>query len=216
VAVSPRPLTVAGVASLVAERVASLRLPHPVRVAIDGPPWSGLDLASATVDALTAWSRTAIVVRVADYLRPASLRLERGRDDPDAFYEEWIDVAALRREVLEPAGPDGSRLVLPMLWDAARDRATRADYREVPADGVVIVNGWFLLGAGLDFDLTVHVSLSSAARGRRVAPADAGRELPAYDRYDAEARPAELADIVVRADDPRRPAVIERSDAPDA
>jgi hypothetical protein len=216
VATSPRPLNVAGVASLVAERVLSLGLPHPVRVAIDGPPWSGVDLASATLEALAAWSRTAIVVRVSDYLRPASLRLEHGREDPDAFYESWVDVDALRREVLDPAGPEGSRRVLPTLWDAGRDRASRADYRELPADGVVIVDGWFLLGAGLHFDLTVHLSLSSAARARRVPPADAARELPAYDRYDAEVRPDEHADIVVRVDDPRRPAVIERAGSADS
>ena len=215
-AASPRPLSTAGVASLVAERVVSLRRSHPVRVAVDGPPWSGMDLASAIVDALAAWSRTAIVIRVSDYLRPASLRLEHGREDPDAFYEQWVDVAALRREVLDPAGPGGSRLVLPTRWDAARDRASRADYRELPADGVVILDGWFLLSGDLAFDLTVHLALSSAARARRVPPADAARELPAYDRYDAEARPGERADIVVRADDPRRPAVIERSDAADA
>jgi hypothetical protein len=35
--------------------------------------------------------------------------------------------------------------------------------------------------------------------------------LPAYDRYDAQVRPAERADIVVRADDPRHPAAIDRS-----
>ena len=215
-AVSPRPLTVEGVAELVAERIGSLRTAHPVRVAIDGPPWSGLDLAATTVHALAAWSRPASLVRVADYLRPASLRFERGRDDPDAFYEDWIDIAGLRREVLEPAGPNGSRLVLPTLWDAERDRASRAEYRELPVDGAVIVDGWFLLGAGLAFDLTVHVALSPAARTRRVPPDDAVRELPAYDRYDAEVRPAEWADIVVRADDPRRPAVIDRSGAADA
>ena len=136
---SPRPVTVEAVAELVAERVAALRLTHPVRVAIDGPPWSGLELAPKVVAAIEAWSRTAFVVRVDDYLRPASVRFERGRDDPDAFYDEWIDGAGLRREVLEPSGQDGSRLVLPTLWDATRDRATRADYRELPADGVVIV-----------------------------------------------------------------------------
>lgn len=211
---APRPLTVDRVAELVAGRIASLELAHPVRVALDGPPWSGLDLAPPVVAALTAWSRTAVLVRVADYLRPASLRLERGRDDPDGFYEEWIDVAGLRREVLEPAGPHGSRRVLPSRWDASRDRASRADYRALPADAVVIVDGWFLLTGELSFDLSVHVELSAAARSRRVPADDAVRELPAYNRYDDEARPAEHADIVVRADDPRRPAVIDRSGPP--
>ena len=204
---APRPLSVDAVAELVAERASSLRLAHPVRVAVDGPAWSGLQLVEPLVAALATWSRPVLVVRAADYLRPASLRLEHGRDDPDAFYGEWLDRSAMRREVLQPAGPDGSRQVLPTLWDAEHDRATRADYVEVPTHGVVIVAGWLMLRGDLPFDLTVHIALSSAARARRCPSADAERELPAYDRYEEEARPREHADIVVRADDPRHPAV---------
>lgn len=207
---APRPLTPTGLAELVAAHVAELRLDHPARVAIDGPPWSGLDLAPLVADALAAWSRPAVTVRGADYLRPASVRLERGRDDPDAFYDDWLDLAALDREVLSPCGPGGSRRVLPTFWDEARDRATRARYVEVPANGVVVVTGWLLLGRGLPFDLSVHVAVSSAARLRRIPPGSADRELPAFARYDADVRPAQTADIVVRADDPRRPAVIDR------
>lgn len=198
-------------AELVAQRARELSLRHPRRIGIDGPPWSGLPLAATVADRLRAGGDTALVVDVADFLRPASVRLERGRDDPDAFYEEWVDVAALRREVLDPLAADGSRQILPTLWDAARDRATRAGYVDVPAQALVIVTGWFLLGAGLAFDLTIHVTLSPAARRRRIRPDDAARELPAYDRYDAEVRPVDVADIVVRADDPRRPAVVDRT-----
>lgn len=181
-----------------------------VRVAVDGPPWSGLDLAAALPVALLARGRTSYVVDAADFLRPASVRLERGRDDADAFYEDWIDVAALRREVLDPLGPGGSRRILPTLWDAETDRATRADYVAVPAGAVVVVRGWFLLGGGLPFDLTVHVALGPAARRRRAPVRDAARELPAWERYDAEVQPASWADLVVRADDPARPALVDR------
>ena len=187
-----------------------LALPPPVRVALDRPPWSGLDLGAGLPAALVARGRTAYVVDVGSFLRPASVRLERGRDDPDAYYEDWVDLAGLRREVLEPVAPGGSGRILPALWDAERDRATRADYVDVAANGVVVVDGWFLLGAGLPFDLTVHVALTAAARRRRVPAADAARELPAWDRYDAEVRPAEWADLVVRADDPARPALVDR------
>jgi len=181
----------------------------PVRVAIDGPPWSGLDLVSPLPALFTAAGRTSYVVRVHDFLRPASFRLERGRDDPDAFYEDSVDLGALQREVLEPVSPGGSGRLLPTLWDAERDRATRASYVDVPPAGVVVVDGWFLLGAGLSFDVTVHVALSPAARARRVPADDAARELPAWDRYDAEVRPAEWADLVVRADDPAHPALVD-------
>jgi hypothetical protein len=182
----------------------------PARVALDAPPWAGLDLAADLPSALLTRGRTAYVVAGRDFLRPASVRLERGRDDPDAFYEDWLDVAALRREVLEPVEAGGSGRILPTLWDAERDRATRAAYVDLPRNAVVLVSGWFLLGWGLPFELTVHVALTPRARRRRVPAVDALRELPAWDRYDAEVRPVDVADLVIRADDPAHPALIDR------
>ncbi|MFD0783943.1 uridine kinase, partial [Micromonospora azadirachtae] len=40
---------------------------------------------------------------------------------------------------------------------------------------------------------------------------DAGQlwTLPAFDRYATEVDPASFADVVVRVDDPRRPALVE-------
>jgi len=171
---------------------------------------AGLDLVSGLPAALLSRGRTTYVVDVRDFLRPASVRLERGRDDPDAYYEDWLDLAALRREVLDPVGEGGMGRILPTLWDAERDRATRSGYVDVPADAVVVVNGWFLLGSGLPFELTVHVALSGAARQRRAVADDAARELPAWSRYDAEVRPSEWADLVIRADDPAHPALVDR------
>jgi hypothetical protein len=207
--VTPVPVAPAAIVDRIADVAAALT--GPARIAIDGPPWSGLDLVARLPAALLERGRTAYVVDVRDFLRPASVRLERGRDDPEAFYEDWIDVDGLRREVLEPLDDGGPRRILPTLWDASRDRATRASYVEVPADGVVVVVGWFLLGRGLRFDLTVHVALGPAARRRRVPDADAERELPAWERYDAEVSPASCADLVIRADDPARPALIDRA-----
>ncbi|HET6909691.1 MAG TPA: hypothetical protein VFH54_10165 [Mycobacteriales bacterium] len=208
----PRPLHPAAVAELIAARADAVSADRRVRLVIDGPPWSGIRLGPLVVAALQDLPRPAVLVETVDYLRPASLRLERGRDDPEAFYEDWIDLAALRREVFEPAGPGGSGRVLPALWDAGRDRAVRAGYVTVPETAIVVVEGWFLLGAGLAHELAVHVSLTGAARQRRVPAADAARDLPAFARYDDEVRPLELADIVVRADDPRRPAVVVRDE----
>ena len=124
-----------------------------------------------------------VVVDAADYLRPASLRLEFGHTDPDMFLDGWLDVGGLRREVLEPAEPDGSGRVLPRLWDAAADRAHRDRYVDLPADGVVVLAGALLLGRGLPLDLAVHLRMSEQALARRL-PADERWTLPAYARYD--------------------------------
>ncbi|MGC4896771.1 uridine kinase [Micromonospora sp. DT31] len=197
---------------LVAElvgRLAPTGPPGRLRVAVDGPPAAAPDtLAGALVDPLRAAGRPTVHVRAADFLRPASVRLEHGRTNPDAYYAGWLDEPGLRREVLDPAGPGGSGRLLPSLWDADADRASRAAYRELPAGGVVLVSGALLLGGTLPFDLTVHLVLSPAALARRTDPA-LRWTLPAFARYAEEVDPASFADVVVRVDDPLRPALVE-------
>jgi hypothetical protein len=193
----------------IADRIAARAPDRRLRVAVDGPPAADPDaLARALVDPLRVRGRAALSVPAAGFLRPASLRLEQGRTNPDAFYERWLDEPGLRREVLDPLRPDGSGRVLPSLWDVTTDRATRAAYVAVPPGGVVLVSGPLLLGGGLVFDFVVHLALSPAARSRRAAAEDRWT-LPAFDRYDREVEPWRFADVVVRLDDPRRPALVE-------
>ncbi|MGN9768304.1 uridine kinase [Micromonospora sp. SD12] len=204
-----RPITPQRLVTELTERLAGTDVPGRLRVAVDGALAARPDdLAAALVDPLRALGRPALHVRAADFLRPASVRLEYGRTNPDAFYEGWVDEQGLRREVLDPAGPEGSGRVLPSLWDAAADRSSRAAYVDLPPGGVVLVSGALLLGGGLPFDVTVHLVLSPAALARRTDPA-LRWTLPAFARYADEVAPATFADVVVRADDPRHPALVE-------
>lgn len=178
------------------------------RVAVDGPEAAAPgELAEALIDPLRVLGRPATHVRTGDFLRPASLRLEFGRTNPDSYYAGWFDEAGLRREVLDPAGPGGSGRIVTRLWDAGIDRAAREPYTTLPEGAVVIVSGPLLLGAGLPFDLTVHLELSDGALRRRTAPGEQWT-LPALARYRDEVGPAGFADLVVRSDDPRHPAVV--------
>ncbi|GIJ31318.1 uridine kinase [Micromonospora sediminimaris] len=209
-----RPISPPLLVSELAERLAGARSTGRLRVALDGAPAARPDhLADALVDPLRALGHPVLHVRTEDFLRPASLRLEQGRTNPDSYYESWIDEAGLRREVLDPAGPDGPGRVLPSLWDARTDRASRAAYVDLPPGGVVLVSGAFLLGGGLAFDVVVHLEMSAAALRRRTGT-DLAWTLPAFDRYAAEVAPASFADVVVRVDDPRRPALVESVDGP--
>jgi hypothetical protein len=192
----------------VAGAIAELPRDRRAAVAVDGaPPTRTGELAARLVGALRLRGRAAVHVAALDYLRPASLRFELGREDPDLFYTDWLDLKAIDREVLAPLGPGGSGRVLPRLWDARADRAYRAQYVELTPGGVVLLEGSFLLGAGLGFDLTVHLSMSAAALARRTAAEDAWT-LPAYRRYDGEQDPVGAADISVRCDDPLHPALV--------
>ncbi|MFD3802520.1 uridine kinase [Streptomyces sp. NPDC058611] len=176
------------------------------RVGIDGAPAAGTGvLAQALADALRPRGRSVLVVPVAGFLRPASLRYEFGREDVDSYLGGWFDTAALWREVFGPTEPGGTGRVLPDLWDPVTDRATRSPYAHLPPGAVVIVHGPLLLGHWFPFDLSVHVRLSPGALARRTEES-ARWTLPAFARYEADTDPASAADAVVRADDPRHPA----------
>ncbi|HEX3785804.1 MAG TPA: uridine kinase [Pseudonocardiaceae bacterium] len=189
------------------ELLGEFRAGQWVRVAVDGaPPARPAELADALVDPLRTLGRAVLRVRAEDFLRPASLRFEHGRTDPDAFYTDRLDAAGLAREVLRPLEPGGSGRVLPALWDAERDRATRASYVDLPAGGVLLLDGGLLLGRGLPIDFAVHLWLSPAALARQIDE-EQRWTLPAYARYAEEVAPAELADVAVRVDNAAHPAL---------
>ena len=161
-------------------------------------------LADSLVPGLVAAGRPALRVSAGDFLRPAGERYEWGREDVASFRERWLDAAALSREVLLPA-LEGR--YLPALWDAARDRSARAAVAAAPPAAVLLVDGVLLLGRGLPADLTVHLALSAGALRRRGVPE---WQLPAFASYDVDVRPGEVCDVLVRAEDPQRPAVLVR------
>lgn len=187
---------------LIADRIDAL--PGTVRVALDGAPAAEPQrLADTLIEQLGVRGRRAVHVRAESFWRDASLRLEYGREDVDS-YPSWLDADALRREVLDPVVDSGD--YLPSLRDPATNRSTRTPAQHAAPGTVLLVSGSFLIGLGLPFDLTVHLDLSPGALARRT-PDDQGWTLPAFARYRDAADPAGAADVTVRADDPRHPAV---------
>lgn len=191
----------------IADRITGRAPGGRLRVIIDGAaPAEPRRLADRVAAVLRERGRPVLVVAAGDFLRPASVRLERGRFDPDARYEDWLDAGGLRREVLDPLGPDGTGRALPSLWNADTDRASRAAPVPLADGGVLLLAGELLLGRGLPTELTVHLALSPGALARRFDPAELWA-LPAFARYDAEVDPLGTADLAVRLDDPARPAL---------
>lgn len=182
-----------------------------VRLGIDGPVQADTDaLADDLAAALAADAVPVARVRAVHFLRARSLRLEYGRDDPDAFFDGWYDWVSLRREVLDPLGPGGSRHWLPRLRDPDSDRPYRDARMDATPGTVAVVSGrflgrWELVDA---FDLLVLLDVTPPARARRVPVDEQARVLPGWDRYLAECHPAERAGHVVRFDHPDRPALV--------
>lgn len=181
------------------------------RVAVDGAVDADTAaVADGVADHLARSGRAVLRVRAGTFLRPRSVRLELGPDDGDAGYERWVDHLALRREVLDPLGPDGDGSWLPDLWDAARDRATRTTRHPSPVGAVLVVDGPFLLRweTADAVDVGVHLVASPAALARRVPEPDRRRVLGSWQRYLDETRPDQRADLVVRVEHLDRPVLV--------
>ncbi|MEL7977631.1 uridine kinase [Isoptericola sp. F-RaC21] len=200
------PVTPDGVVEHVVGRVLGREDGGPVRVLVDGHPSTRPEaLADALVEPLRAAGRPVARVRVRDFLRARSLRLERGRRDADALLDEWIDVDGLNREVLRSVVTRGSWL--PSLRDPDTGRSTRAASEDAPPGTVVVLDGSLALGRGLDVDLAVHLALRPATETRNT-PLDDAWTLAAYGRYRREVQPERRADVVVRVDHADRPALV--------
>jgi hypothetical protein len=112
------------------------------RVAVDGAVQADTAMvADAVAACVEAAGRPVLRVSCEDFLRPRSVRLEHGAGDPDAGYERWMDHLALRREVLDPLGPEtqGEPTWLPTFWDSQTDRSTRENVRVAVPGSVLIV-----------------------------------------------------------------------------
>jgi hypothetical protein len=199
---APSPISPGDLAAGLADRV--LRLNVPALILVDGAPATQPEVLAGTVAELVRNAgRQALHVEARYFWRDASVRLEYGREDLDAFLA-WLDGAALDRELVRPLRE--GRPVLPSLRDPATNRATRVDPVYL-GEGVVLVSGALLLRHDLDPDLVVHLAASPAALARRT-PDDQQWTIAAFARYDHEATPVLRSDVVVRCDDPKHPAVL--------
>ncbi|RMI30588.1 nucleoside/nucleotide kinase family protein [Nocardia stercoris] len=187
----------------VADRLAAR--PGRLAVAVSGADAADpVRFAESVAQLLRDAGRPAAVVSLHDYVRPASLRLEFGRDEY-SYRTAWFDYAGLDREVLQALRAHGRWL--PALWDEAADRSARAAPRSAAADLIVFVAGPMLLGRGLGFDLTVELRMSAAALRRIVVP-DEEFTVEALLRHGHDQ--AEEPDLLVAWDHRDRPAMRAR------
>lgn len=202
---SVRPLTPSGVVDAIVARADEYDGVR--RVCIDGAPATDPDALAAAVVAALAARRPAVHVRADQFWRPAGQRFEYGKQDVQAYLDTWLDVDALRREVLDAVETRGA--VLPGLRDPATDRSLRLPLVPLGDDPVVVVSGATLLGRWLPFELTVHLRMTPGALARRTPEAEQWM-LEAFAEYDDSVAPADVADLVVRCDDPLHPALVVR------
>jgi uridine kinase len=186
---------------------------HPIRVAIDGVDGSGKTvLADELVAFIRRAGREVIRASVDGFHNPRAVRYVRGGDSPEGYYLDSFNYEALRRELLEPMGPMGSRRFRTAVFDYRSDRAVEGPTRVASGDAVLLFDGVFLLRPELDglWDVTVWVDAPFEITVERAVARDAGsstdaaairdkyevRYVPGQRLYLQQCQPHERADIV--------------------
>jgi uridine kinase len=212
----------AEVVETLTDLIDSVRVDWSTRVAVDGPDAAGkTTLADSVASSLRLRRRTVLRATVDDFQRPRAERYRRGRYSSEGYYRDSFDYAALKRLLLDPLGPDGDGTYRTAAFDYLRDAEQVGAVGAAPPDAILIVDGVFLLRPELavEWDFSVFVSATSDETLRRALIRDTKlsastdeverryrrRYIPAQRLYNGEARPTEVASIIVENDDPAHP-----------
>lgn len=212
----------AGVLADLAVRVPDPRvLGRPVLVGVDGVDGSGKTvLADELATVLRDAGRAVVRASVDGFHRRAAERYARGRGSPEGFYLDSYDLDALRRELLEPFAPGGSRRYRTAVHDVATDHPVDEPPLVAPDDAVLVVDGIFLHRPELApwWDRSVFLDVPFAVTFARMAVRDgcpADPDDPANARYrDGQllylraVEPSRRASVVVDNADPLHPRVL--------
>ena len=205
-----------------AGRILALPEDCPQIVAIDGMSCVGkTTLARELSTVVEGAGRPVVAVSYDDFHHPQERRHRQARLSPEGYLTDSYDPAALRILVLEPAAR--GEPVVPASFDLASDEPVTVDAVPVAANGVLLVEGEFLLTAELQahWDLAVLLVAEPGAVMERalVRDADLGgpdrirelyvrRYLGAWALYEERDDPWRRADAVVDLTDPTEPRLL--------
>ena len=88
--------------------------------------------------------REVIRASVDGFHHPRAHRYRQGSDSPTGCYEDTFDYSAVRRLLLEPLGPSGSRRYRRACFDFRTDTAVREPAATADPDAILLFDGVFL------------------------------------------------------------------------
>jgi uridine kinase len=160
-----------------------MTLPHRMaRVAIDGVDGAGKTTFADEVGSLVAAEgRSVIRASVDGFHNPKAVRYQRGRHSPEGFFEDSYNYSALKRYLLDPLSPGGSRRYRRAFFDHVSDDIVPADDLEALPSSILLIDGIFLHRRELlgYWDASVFLRTDFAVSNARCASRDGSSPDPA-------------------------------------
>jgi uridine kinase len=208
----------------VSDAIASVVLPHPLRVAVDGVGAAGKTvLADELARVIARTGRQVIRAGIDGFHNPREVRYRRGPDSPEGYYLDSFDHEAVLSCIATPLGPGGDRRYRKAVYDFRTESKIDESPRTASSDAVLLFDGVFLLRPELRsaWDFSVFVDTSFPVALERALVRDLAffgdaesvrrryetRYMPGETMYIEGVRPGALADVVFGNDDPGRPVV---------
>lgn len=132
---------------------------------------------------------------IGDFHRPRAARTRYGAETPEDYYRSSFDYVTLRRVLLDPFRLAGSAGFQTAAFDEERDVPLESRWESAGPDAVLVIDGEFLLRPELRGEWNAAVLLVNA---------------PEWEPYEREAKPAEVADILIDDSDPAHPVRVAR------
>lgn len=214
----------ATVLRMVADRISAIDTGR-VRVAIDGRTAAGkTSFGHEVAKVLCEDGRDVFRASLDDFKRPWAERHLYDRFTGEGYYRNAYDNEAVRRLLLEPAAPDGDGVVALCSIDPITQIRHDGTTVQMPADGVLIVDGLFTLRPELAafWECRVWIDVQSELSVDRGVARDAHRDgleeaaMLHRDRYGkaltlylAEADPMAQAQVVIDNTDFANPVVLQ-------
>jgi len=142
-----------------AQLIASVERPHPVRVAIDGVDAAGKTTpADELVAPIEEHGRPVIRASCDGFHHVRADRYQRGRDSPEGYYYDSFDYEAIRSALLVPLGPGGSGRYRSIAFDLDTNSSAHEPLCQAPPECVLLFDGVFLLRPELNDHWDIRVS----------------------------------------------------------
>lgn len=206
---------------MLAERIARVVRPHPVRVAIDGVDGVGkTTFADELAGAVSIHGRQVIRATVDGFHNPRRIRYRLGRNSPEGYFRDSYDYAALVAELLDPLGPGGMRRYRRSVFDYRTDSDTLTPFETADENAILLFDGIFLhrpelrshwdLSVYLDAPFTITIPRGAARDGSSpdVEAPENRRYVEGQELYLRTCEPKLAATIVIDNGDLSAPEIV--------
>ena len=212
----------------IADVINQIKLPHPVRVAIDGAGNAGkTTFAEEITLELRKLGRTVIRSTIDGFHNPPEIRRSQGKYSPNGYFEDSYNYPQLKRYLLEPLSPNGSLEYKDSIYNFRINKPTEMEFKTATKDSILIFDGIFLFNEELksywDYKLFIDASFKNTMQRAIIRDNDLfggtenviklykRRYIPGQEMYLSIHNPIHSSDLVINNNDYHNPIVTKVS-----